>query len=76
MVTNYVFWANSEDWQIPPSFLALAFHNKLEYCYVEGRFKSGDDSSISCGNMVSFDQVTAEITRPECVQQASVLVLV
>jgi len=54
---------------MPPSFFAVAIHNKFEYNYVDLRINSGDDSGTSCKNLVNFGPITLEITRLKCVHQ-------
>jgi len=66
------FGANSENWQVRPSFFALEFHKELECCNVDGYIKNYDDLSAQFKNLVKFTPITSEIARLECVQKASI----
>jgi len=59
---------------MPFLFIALAFHNELQYSNADVCINSGSDSVTSCKNLVNFGPVIQEISRLECVQQASQLV--
>ena len=69
-VTN--FRASRRKLAYPPSFIALAFLNGLEYRNADVKRLHGDDSSISDRNLASLHLVTPQLTRLECVQQASI----
>ena len=60
------------NWLTLYSLIALAFRNRLENRNVNGRANSGDDSSTSSINLVSYGQVTQEFKRLECAQQAGI----
>ena len=49
-----------------PSFVALAFRNRIRHRYLSIRINSVNDASISCKNFVNFGPVTPEMTEPIC----------
>ena len=66
------FWANLRDWPTPPSFVALAFQNGLEYRNAAFRRLDGIGFFTCDRNLMSFRLVTVEFTRLECVIQAPI----
>jgi len=46
MATNFV--TSRRNWSTPPSFVALAFRNRLEYRSADERINSDDDTSTQC----------------------------
>jgi len=56
------FGAKNEHWLIPHLFLALAFHNELEYRHIYLRVNSGGDASTSCKNLENFGPVSPDMT--------------
>ena len=61
-----------EKWRTPPSFIAPAFHNGLEYRNADERINTSDDPSTSDSNLVSFSPVIPKITRLDHIQQVSI----
>jgi len=49
-----------------PSFVALAFRNRMEYHYLNVHINSVDDDCISCTNFVNFRPETPELTELIC----------
>jgi len=49
-----------------PSFVVLAFKNRMGYRYINVRINSIDDASLSCKNFVNFGPVTPELTELIC----------
>jgi len=45
-----------------PTFVALAFRNRMGYRYLNGRANSANDACISCENFVKFGPATPELT--------------
>jgi len=60
----------------PTAFIALAFKNGLEYHNYDLRINSGNGSTTSGRNLVSFRSITLTFTRLYCVQQSSTSTLV
>jgi len=48
---------NEQKSTYPPSYIALAFWNGLEYRNADGNINSGTDASTSCKNLESFGLV-------------------
>ena len=49
-----------------PSFVALAFQNRMGYHYLNVHINSINDASISCKNFANFGPVTPELTELIC----------
>jgi len=49
-----------------PTFVALAFRNRMGYRYLNVRINSANDASITCENFVKFGPVTPELTELIC----------
>jgi len=49
-----------------PTFVALAFRNRMGYHYLNACVNSGNDACILCENFLKFGPVTPELTGLIC----------
>jgi len=57
-----ILWKNGK----LPTFVAMAFRNGIEYCYLNVHLNIANDACISCKNFVKFGPITPELTELIC----------